>query len=160
MNSNRLAVVALGGLLTLLAAGTALAHGNEVHKSSVPAAQVRPVTLEGELVDPQCWYTHNGEGKEHADCAVVCARGGQDLAFLDQKTGVLYSIIAQGHGKNPNDGMYGHVGKRVRVKGTAYTRAENRGLLVQSVVALIGGSFEDVEIFSSSSPGREPSEGR
>lgn len=151
MNSNRFGGVALGAFLTLLAAGTALAHGDAGRKSSVPAAQVRPVTLEGELVDTQCWYTHNGEGREHADCARLCARGGQDLAFLDQQSGMLYSIIAQGHGKNPNEGMYAHVGKRVRVKGTAYTRAENRGLLVQSIAAVIGGPFEDVESSYSSS---------
>jgi hypothetical protein len=102
-------------------------------KAALPAATVTKVTFTGELIDTQCWFTHNGEGKDHAACAVRCAKGGQDLAFLDQATGEVHTIIAAGHGTNPNEGLYEHVGIPVRVRGTLYKRGPNRGLLLENV---------------------------
>ena len=130
-----------------IAASVAAAHEGHKHADAKPtraaaarpaatkpaAAAVQSVQLTGELVDPQCWYTHNGEGKAHASCAVRCARGGQDLAFLDTRTGELYALLAVGHGKNPNDGLYDRVGVPVVVRGTSYRRGSNRALLLQQV---------------------------
>ena len=99
----------------------------------LPAASVEKVSLTGELIDTQCWFTHNGEGKDHAACAVKCAKGGQDLAFLDTRTGEIHSLIASGHGKNPNEGLYDHVGVPVQVRGTLYKRGPNSGLLLENV---------------------------
>lgn len=103
---------------------------------SLPASSVEDVNLTGELIDPQCWFTHNGEGESHIKCAVTCAKGGQDLAFLDRDTREIYTLIATSHGSNPNEGMYEHVGVPVRVRGTAYQRGTNRGLLVESVARI------------------------
>ena len=109
-------------------------HTNAKAATTTPArADVKKVSLTGELVDPQCWFTHNGEGKVHAKCAVMCARGGQDLAFLDSRTGELHTLIAAGHGKNPNDGLYDRVGMPVQIRGTLYQRGTNRGLLLEAV---------------------------
>jgi hypothetical protein len=99
----------------------------------LPAAAVKKVDMIGELVDPQCWFTHNADGKDHAKCALNCAKGGQDLAFFDSKTGELHTLLAVGHGKNPNEGMLAHIGVPVRVRGTSYQRGANRGLLVEKV---------------------------
>src|SRR5262245_22230052 len=80
--------------------GAAAAMAHEGHKQSqgkpatppatttsaattkLPVAAVKKVDLVGELVDPQCWFTHNADGKDHAKCALNCAKGGQDLAFF------------------------------------------------------------------------------
>ena len=102
-------------------------------KAPAAATDVKKVTLTGEIIDPQCWFTHNGEGPKHADCAVRCAQGGQDLAFLDAQSGELYTLIAVAHGKNPNVGLYDHVGVPVTVRGTSYQRGSNRGLMVEAV---------------------------
>lgn len=102
-------------------------------KIQLPAASVTPVNLIGELVDPQCWFTHNGEGKEHVTCAVACAKGGQDLAFLDSRTGEIHTLLAASHGTNPNDGLYEHVGVPVRARGTLYKRGTNSGLLMEKI---------------------------
>lgn len=104
-----------------------------VAEATLPASSVEKVSLTGELIDPQCWFTHNGEGEKHAECAVRCARGGQDLAFLDSRTGEVHTMIAVGHGKNPNDGLYEHVGVPVLVRGTLYKRGTSSGLLLEAV---------------------------
>ena len=80
----------------------------------------RAVTLEGEIIDPQCYFTHGGVGLAHRDCALMCARGGQGLAFLNRVGGRVYPIIAGRHGENPNDSLYAGVGYPVLVRGTLY----------------------------------------
>lgn len=107
--------------------------GTTSAKAGVPPASVTKVNLTGEVVDPQCWFTHNGEGKDHAACAIKCAKGGQDLAFLDARTGEIHTLIATGHGADPNEQFYGHVGVPVRVRGTLYKRGVNSGLLVENI---------------------------
>jgi hypothetical protein len=88
------------------------------------------VTLEGEIIDPQCYFTHGGQGLSHRDCALMCARGGQSLAFLNRAGGRVYPIIAGRHGANPNDSLYAVVGYPVLVRGTLYEVRGQRALLV------------------------------
>lgn len=99
-----------------------------------PGAQA--VTLEGEIIDPQCYFTHGGRGPAHRDCALLCARGGQGLAFLNRAGGRVYPIIADRHGANPNDSLYAVVGYPVLVRGTLYERQGQRALLIKNAERL------------------------
>jgi hypothetical protein len=114
--------VATVGLL--LAVGLMTLAGCEASRSA------RAVTLEGEIIDPQCYFTHGGQGLAHRDCALMCARGGQGLAFLNRAGGRVYPIIAGRHGANPNDSLYAVVGYPVLVRGTLYEVRGQRALLV------------------------------
>jgi hypothetical protein len=90
----------------------------------------RAVTLEGEIIDPLCYFTHGGQGLTHRDCALMCARGGQGLAFLNRAGGRVYPIIADRHGANPNDSLYAVVGYPVVVTGMLYEVKGQRALQV------------------------------
>ncbi|MEO5988099.1 MAG: hypothetical protein ABIU54_02490 [Candidatus Eisenbacteria bacterium] len=94
----------------------------------------RSVTMTGEIIDPQCYFTHDGRGIEHASCATLCAKGGQDMAFLDVATGDIHPLIAVGHGQDPNRDLIAHLGQAVTIEGVLFSRAHNRYLLIQSVV--------------------------
>jgi hypothetical protein len=96
------------------------------------------VTLEGEIIDPQCYFTHGGQGLSHRDCALMCARGGQSLAFLNRAGGRVYPIIAGRHGANPNDSLYAVVGYPVLVRGTLYEVRGQRALLVAHAERIAG----------------------
>lgn len=102
------------------------------------ARAARTVTLEGEIIDPQCYFTHGGRGVAHRDCALLCARGGQSLAFLNRAGGRVYPIIAGAHGTNPNDSLYAVVGYPVLVRGTLYEVRGQRALLVTQAERLPG----------------------
>ena len=91
----------------------------------------RAVTLEGEIVDPQCYFTHGGQGLAHRECAILCARGGQSLAFRNRAGGRVYPIIAGRHGANPNDSLYAVVGYPVLVRGIVYEVRGQQALLVE-----------------------------
>ena len=139
-----LMVLSLGVLIAAVA-GAHEGHKHAQAKSAPAAAAKAPVKapplkmgaqqvqLVGEIVDPQCWFTHDGQGKDHRDCAVMCAEGGQGLALFETKTGRIYSIIARSHGENPNKGLIEHVAIPVRVTGTLFSRGSNQALLVQNV---------------------------
>jgi hypothetical protein len=128
------------------AAGLALAlalpaAGHEKEGEKHPPAPRRissqqKVTIQGELIDPQCYFTHASRGPEHAGCARMCAKGGQDLAFLHEASGIVYPLIATGHGENPNAGWLDHVGKTVRVKGTIYRMHSSSVLMLESVTPM------------------------
>lgn len=98
-----------------------------------PAVRASSVTMTGEIVDPQCYFTHDARGTAHAACATRCARGGQGLAFLEERTGKLYPLIARKHGANQNDEVLPHVGKRVSVRGVVFAKGQDAVLQVQSV---------------------------
>jgi hypothetical protein len=104
---------------------------------SAPRA-ARAVTLEGEIIDPQCYFTHGGQGLAHRDCALMCARGGQSLAFLNRAGGRVYPIIAGRHGANPNDSLYAVVGYPVLVRGTLYEVRGQQALLVSRAERITG----------------------
>ncbi|MBI1797210.1 MAG: hypothetical protein HY076_04915 [Candidatus Eisenbacteria bacterium] len=95
-----------------------------------PASGARALTMEGEIIDPQCWFTHGGEGLSHRDCALMCARGGQSLGFVNRAGQRFYPIIAATHGVNPNDSLYAVVGYPVIVHGTLFTRGGQEALVV------------------------------
>ncbi len=118
----------------LVAAAVSAPDGHD-HKAKAPAATPKsaPVTMTGEFIDPQCYFTHDARGEDHAECARNCAVGGQDLAFLDDSNGKIYPLIAVSHGKNPNDPLLDHIGKMVTVKGVTFSRHGNSVLLVQTV---------------------------
>ncbi len=102
---------------------------------AVLTTKVTPATLQGEIVDPQCWIQHDGRGKAHTGCALSCAKSGQTLAFLDDKTGKLYQVLAPSHSADPNEPLYAWVGKPVFVKGDLMARGGMNAIVIKTVVA-------------------------
>ena len=127
--------IGLGLLGAFVGAHLALAHSTGTHTAE-PAVQVTTVTMIGEVIDPQCWFTHDSRGVEHAACATRCARGGQGLAFLEERTGKFYSLIARQHGAHQNELVLPHVGKRVQVRGIVYTKGPDSVLQVLSAAVI------------------------
>jgi hypothetical protein len=93
----------------------------------------RTVTLEGEIVDPQCWFTHGARGVEHRSCAAYCARGGQDLAFMNRGDQKVYPLIAARHGLDPNDTLIAYAGYPVMVQGAFFGAGQQRVLRVDGI---------------------------
>ena len=119
-------------MLCLLVATTAIAHPGTAPRV---ATQTENVTMNGEVVDPQCYFVHDSRGIAHAACAAKCAKGGQGMSFLDDATGVVYPLIARTHGVSQNEGLLQHLGKPIQVKGVVFRKGPSFVLLIQSVVA-------------------------
>ena len=139
----------LAALCLVLGPAAVRAHeggkGSHTHPAETPVAsrsmpgetittKVRSVTMRGEIVDPQCWIQHDGRGKAHTGCALACAKAGQTLAFLDDRTGMLYQLLAENHSSNPNTRWYGLVGKPVIVRGDVMARGGMNAIVLRTAV--------------------------
>ena len=100
--------------------------------------QARLVTLEGEIVDLQCYFTHGARGLDHRACALFCAKGGQNMAFLNRAGEKVIPIVGRHHGADPNDSTLAYVGYPVVMMGRLYERGGQRVLTVERVKRLDG----------------------
>ena len=55
------------------------------------------VSIQGEVLDSACYFTHDAKGTGHADCATKCVQKGIPMALLDSK-GELY-LLNEDHDK-------------------------------------------------------------
>ena len=112
----------------------AFAATTSVGHEQTTTVKAKTVTMKGEIVDPQCWIQHDGRGLAHAGCATACAKAGQTLAFLDDKTGTLYQLLAENHSANPNEKWYGLIGKPVIARGDVMARGGMNAIVLRSAV--------------------------
>jgi hypothetical protein len=90
-------------------------------------------TLRGEVVDPALYVKEGRHGSEWIDQMAEAADGGQTLALLEQEQQVLYLVLTDTPGADPNELLYDHVGQQVRLKGHVYERGGLRGIVVMSI---------------------------
>jgi hypothetical protein len=77
----------------------------------------KEVVVKGRVIDPVCLLTMNMKGDGQRECALNCAKAGENLAIMDEK-GKIYSILAEKAVTNPNQPVLDYVEKTVTVKGT------------------------------------------
>ena len=90
-------------------------------------------TIVGEVVDPGCWIVNGAKGPSHKECAIACAKAGQVLGILEQKTQKLYILATDKPGEDPNKGLIDYVGQIVMAKGRVYSRGGATGIKITSV---------------------------
>jgi hypothetical protein len=102
-------------------------------KTEAPGGVVGAKTIVGEVVDPGCWIVSGVKGASHKDCAIACAKAGQVLGILENKTQKLYIVATDKPGEDPNKGLIDYVGQIVTAKGRVYTRGGATGIKITSV---------------------------
>ena len=112
---------------------TAKATTAKATKAEGAAAKVGPRSIIGEVVDPACWIVNGAKGPSHKECAIACAKAGQVLAIVENKTQKLYMVATDKPGEDPNKGLIDYVGQTVLVKGRVYSRGGATGIKVASV---------------------------
>jgi hypothetical protein len=113
------------------AAGEKKATGEK--KSEAPGGVVGARTIVGEVVDPGCWIVNGSKGASHKECAIACAKAGQVLGILENKTQKLYILATDKPGEDPNKGLIDFVGQIVTAKGRVYSRGGATGIKITSV---------------------------
>ena len=78
--------------------------------------------LEGEIVDPKCYFgvMKPGKGKIHRSCAVRCISGGIPPVFAstDKNNVTSYFLMTDMDGKPINKDVLPYVGQPAKIKGT------------------------------------------
>lgn len=133
-----LGTLVAGAALGALVAGPALAAS--AHSAQPTPAAPRETVLRGEVVETGCFVMAGRRGEAHRQCAIACARAGQDLAVLDDKTKTAFLLVQDFTAGTPENPLLEHVGHRVEVRGTTVERGGIRGIIVRQVKPLGAGA--------------------
>jgi hypothetical protein len=93
--------------------------------SPVPATAPKTAQLEGEIIDPKCWFgvMKPAEGKVHKSCAIRCISGGiPPMLRVSTDEGNQYYVLKGAAGENVNDQILEFVGEPVIVQGEVYSQ--------------------------------------
>lgn len=94
------------------------------------------VTIRGEVIDPACYLRAGQKGAAHKQCTIACAKAGHDLAIYDPDTDVIYFIVEDKPGTDPNLSIRAFAAETVEVQGTLYSRSGMKGIVVKTVKPL------------------------
>jgi hypothetical protein len=88
-------------------------------------SQHSPVKLEGEIIDPKCWFgvMKPGEGKVHKSCAIRCISGGiPPVLRVQDSSKATYYLMRGPEGDDIHRSLLQYVGEPIIVRGTWYTQ--------------------------------------
>ena len=110
----------------LMIAGTFLYFNNI-------SANTSEVTVSGEVIDVSCYLGSgkDGIGKDHLDCAIMCAKAGSALGILTSSGDVYFPVGPMG--KNNNEKLLDYVGNKVEVTGTKLNQGNLLGIKIASI---------------------------
>ena len=92
-------------------------------------------SLHGEIIDPATYLKEGRHGPDLMDQTYEAVDGGQSLALLEEGTNLVYLLLAESPGMDPNDLVYDYVNQTVTVTGRIYERGGYHGIVVASVKA-------------------------
>lgn len=75
------------------------------------------VTLTGQVIDVNCYTTHQLSGAQHKNCAIACANKGVALAILSSD-GTIYMPVSSKPADPQNSRLLQFVEGKVKVTGT------------------------------------------
>ncbi|MFT6337229.1 MAG: hypothetical protein ACI86M_003064 [Saprospiraceae bacterium] len=94
---------------------------SETIKSLPNKEQISTMTLEGEIIDPKCYFgvMKPGRGKIHRSCAVRCISGGIPpvLVTTDDNNISKYYLLTDLKGEPINKDILPYIGKPSKIKG-------------------------------------------
>ncbi len=114
-------------LATLLFTGLVISGvfaAGEAHKTA------KEVTITGQVIDPACYMKMNQKGPDHKKCAQTCAKSGQTLAILEDKTNKIYISLADEMGGDPNAKILDLAEEHVKVTGKVISKGGMSGIVI------------------------------
>ena len=125
--------------LAISVAAAAWAHEAHKPKAATPEAKAPAAegkaemqTLQGELVDMNCYMAHEGKGEKHKKCADACISEGAPMGLLTQD-GMVYLLLADHTLKEPYESLKEKAAEQVGVKGEIHQRGGVQALLVKGL---------------------------
>ena len=93
----------------------------------------REVVVTGEVVETGCFVMAGRRGEQHKQCALACARAGQPLGLLEDRTGTLFLVVSDRRHDGGEDPLLPFVGEKVEIRGSAADRGGLSALLLRRV---------------------------
>ncbi|MBI2059098.1 MAG: hypothetical protein HYT87_04940 [Nitrospirae bacterium] len=97
------------------------------------------VTVQGEVIDSTCYFTHNEKGRGHKKCAQTCLRKGIPAALLTDDQKVLL-LLPSHDNESAFDDVKKLAAERVEIKGERIEKGGATAIIVDSVKELKGAA--------------------
>jgi hypothetical protein len=96
----------------------------------------KEITVKGEVIDLPCYEGKGGaHGEKHRQCAVACAKKGNQLAILEDGTNAVY-VITGSYSANKNEKLIPFVAEKVEAKGEVSEKDSKKYLSITSIKKL------------------------
>jgi len=92
------------------------------------------VTITGQVIDVNCYTTHQAQGAQHKGCAVACANKGVALAILTTD-GTIYMPVSSKPADPQNSRMVQFAEGKVKVTGTHRTVSGLHTIEIETIEA-------------------------
>lgn len=120
--------------LWLVIFGSSLVLSADESKTSA-----KEITITGQVIDPACYIKEGRSGPDHKKCAQACAKAGQSLAILEEKTGKIYVSIGAEMMDDPNAKIFDLAEEKVKVTGTIYDKGGVSAIVISKAEKLGAG---------------------
>jgi hypothetical protein len=75
-------------------------------------------------------------GEEHRQCAITCARAGQPLGIVDERSRTLLFLVLDRRAGEASNPLLDSIAARVEVRGRRFDRGGISGIVVEQVKEL------------------------
>jgi len=99
----------------------------------------KEMTITGHVIDPACYMTEGRMGADHKKCAQMCAKAGQTLGILEDKTNKIYISLADEMGTDPNAKIFDLAEEHVKVTGKVIHKGGISGIVISKAEAVPAG---------------------
>src|SRR5579863_987519 len=91
-----------------------------------------PKTVQGEVLDMNCYMDHGAKGEKHKDCAAMCVKDGAPMGLLTTD-GKVYLLVENHSKKEAYDSLKNMAAEQVKVTGSERSRGGITAVSVDSV---------------------------
>jgi len=96
------------------------------------SSSVGTTTVSGEVLDLNCYMSHEAHGDQHKKCATECMNGGGPIGILT-KEGKVYLVIKDEDKPEPYDALKKRAAETVTVTGEIYDRGGISSVEIESL---------------------------
>src|SRR2546422_591198 len=114
-------------VLSMVAAALALTV-----RTAVGEPKGEEVTVKGEVVDLWCYLEGGDHGKDHKDCATMCAKAGNPIGILDDK-GNIYVVMGLKEHQAGKELLSDKMAETVTASGTLVKKGGVQVIYVKTV---------------------------
>ena len=99
------------------------------------AAEGKPATVKGYVLDSACAFTKGLEKPISRDCAKACAKGGSPLVILTSDGTIYWPIAESTPSTEQNSKLLPFAGQIVTAKGKLFDRGGSHALVIENIAA-------------------------
>jgi len=99
------------------------------------AAEGKPATVKGYVLDSACAFTKGLEKPISRDCAKACAKGGSPLVILTSDGTIYWPIAESTPSTEQNSKLLPFAGQIVTAKGKLFERGGSHALVIENIAA-------------------------